>query len=336
MIKTESNRVLQFSNRPVLLSGASIGGKTEGEGPMKNEFDRCYPTDYINCKTWEQAESALQHEAVQTALQKAKLDASQIGILFAGDLLDQCMASAMSAKDFNIPMAGLYGACSTFALGLALAAVFTDCNAVKNAIAVASSHFCSAEKQFRFPLEYGNQRTPTTQRTATAAGAVVVGHANSGCCIESAMIGTIRDLGITDAANMGAAMAPAAADTVEKFLFSTKTQPRDYDCILTGDLGAVGSQLLCQLLFHRGLDISAVHEDCGNLLFDNQKQDVHAGASGCGCSASLVSTMFRRKIENKELQKVLFVGTGALMSPLSVRQGESIPGIAHAVLLSNK
>lgn len=328
--------VLSFSSRPVLLSGAAVGGKAEGQGPCANEFDRCYADDYICCKTWEQAESALQKEALLTALKKADTNAEDVDYLFSGDLLDQCIASATAAKALQIPMTGLYGACSTFALGLALSAVFVGCNAAKYALVAASSHFCSAEKQFRFPLEYGNQRQPTTQRTATAAGAVLVGNRKTGCCIEAALIGTIQDLGITDAANMGAAMAPAAADTIEKFLTQTQTQPTDYDCILTGDLGAVGSRLLCQILFHKGIDISAVHEDCGNLLFDATKQDVHAGASGCGCSAALVSTLFRRKIENGLLQNVLFVGTGALMSPLSVQQGETIPGIAHAVLLSMK
>lgn len=329
-------RVLFFASRPVLLSGAAVGGKAERDGPAAKEFDFCYPDDNINSKTWEQAESALHKEALQRALQKADKPPQSVDVLFAGDLLDQCMASAIAAKELKIPMAGLYGACSTFALGLCMAGIFVDGNAAKLALVSASSHFCSAEKQFRFPLEYGSQRPPTTQRTATAAGTVLVGHGKTGCCIEAAMIGTMQDLGITDAANMGAAMAPAAADSIAKFLQQTQTKPEDYDCILTGDLGAVGSQLLCQLLFHQGLDISAVHEDCGNLLFDIKKQDVHAGASGCGCSASLVSTMFRRKIENGELHKVLFVGTGALMSPLSVRQGETIPGIAHTVLLSKK
>ena len=332
----ENSRVIQFASRPVLLSGAAVGGKFEREGPMAKEFDFCYADDNIHCKTWEQAESALHHEALQRVLQKAGKAPQNVDILFAGDLLDQCMASSMGARELQIPMAGLYGACSTFALGLCMAGVFLDGNAAKLALASASSHFCSAEKQFRFPLEYGSQRPPTTQRTATAAGAVLVGHAQTGCCIEAAMFGTMQDLGITDAANMGAAMAPAAADTIAAFLRETETVPGDYDCILTGDLGSIGSRLLCQLLFRSGVDISAVHEDCGNLLFDVHAQDVHAGASGCGCSAALVSTLFKRKIENGELHRVLFVGTGALMSPLSVKQGESIPGIAHAVLLAKK
>lgn len=201
-------RVMFFSSCPVLLTGAAVGGKAEGDGPVANVFDYCYADDFINSKTWEQAESALHKEALLRTLQKAKMPPQDVGILFAGDLLDQCMASAFAAKDIGIPTAGLYGACSTFALGLCMAGVYVDSNAVKTALASASSHFCSAEKQFRFPLEYGSQRQPTTQRTATAAGAVLVGHAKTGCCIEAAMIGTIQDLGITDAANMGAAMAP--------------------------------------------------------------------------------------------------------------------------------
>lgn len=200
--------VLSFSSRPVLLSGAAVGGKAEGQGPCAKEFDRCHTDDYCGCGTWEQAEGALQQEALQTVLQKAQRTAKETDVLFSGDLLDQCVASAAAAKAMQIPALGLYGACSTFAAGLALAGVFVGCNAAKTALVTASSHFCSAEKQFRFPLEYGNQRQPTAQRTATAAGAVLVGQAKAGCCIEACLFGTVQDYGITDAANMGAAMAP--------------------------------------------------------------------------------------------------------------------------------
>lgn len=270
------------------------------------------------------------------ALSKAGKTSDEVDFSLAGDLLNQCIGSSFGLRSLNMPFIGLYGACSTMALSLGLASMLVDCGAAGVTVASTSSHFCSAERQFRLPLEYGGQRTPTSQRTATAAGASVVERRQSGKpAVDAVTIGRITDLGIKDANNMGAAMAPAAANTIADFLKDTAASPSDFDMILTGDLGKVGSRLLCELLQKdRGIDIESVHADCGLLLYDIEKQDVHAGGSGCGCGASVLNSYIMRRLESGELSRVLFVATGALMSPTSSLQGESIPSIAHAVLLS--
>lgn len=270
------------------------------------------------------------------ALSKAGKTPDEVDFSLAGDLLNQCIGSSFGLRSLNMPFIGLYGACSTMALSLGLASMLVDCGAARVTVASTSSHFCSAERQFRLPLEYGGQRTPTSQRTATAAGASVVEKKQSSKpAVDAVTIGRITDLGIKDANNMGAAMAPAAANTIADFLKDTSSSPSDFDMILTGDLGKVGSRLLCELLQKdRGIDIESVHADCGLLLYDIEKQDVHAGGSGCGCGASVLNSYIMRRLESGELSRVLFVATGALMSPTSSLQGESIPSIAHAVLLS--
>lgn len=270
------------------------------------------------------------------ALSKAGKTPDEVDFSLAGDLLNQCIGSSFGLRSLNMPFIGLYGACSTMALSLGLASMLVDCGAARVTVASTSSHFCSAERQFRLPLEYGGQRTPTSQRTATAAGASVVESRRNGKpTVDAVTIGRITDLGIKDANNMGAAMAPAAANTIADFLKDTSSSPSDFDMILTGDLGKVGSRLLCELLQKdRGIDIESVHADCGLLLYDIEKQDVHAGGSGCGCGASVLNSYIMRRLESGELSRVLFVATGALMSPTSSLQGESIPSIAHAVLLS--
>ncbi len=327
-------RVIKFKNPPVITSTASIVGKEEGKGPLGNEFDEIYDDAFFGEDSWEKAESTLQRKAIEKAIEKSDKDYDEIDILFAGDLLNQCTGSTFGIKDLSIPFAGMYGACSTMALGLATASVFVASGAVKTAIAATSSHFCSSEKQFRFPLEYGGQRTPTAQRTCTASGACIVEKNGGQVAIDSIIYGKILDLGITDANNMGAAMAPAAAETIYEFLSETKTKPEDYDMILTGDLGFVGSELLIQLLKKdHSIDISSVHNDCGKMMFHREEQDVHAGGSGCGCSASILNSLIYRQLTEKELNNVLFVATGALLSPTSTMQGQSIPGIAHGILL---
>ena len=323
---------LSFSAPRVIAAAASVG-KTEGEGPLAKEFDVCNPDDGIGCATWEHAEAALAGQAAAKALEKAGLRPEQIDIAFAGDLLNQCTASTFGLMPFGFPYAGLFGACSTFALALLTAAVFTEAGAARWALAEASSHFCSAEKQFRYPLEYGGQRTPTAQRTVTGAGAAVVGTKGS-VRIEMGCVGRIAELGVKDMSNMGAAMAPAAANTVAAFLEDTDTEPSEYDMILTGDLGSVGSELFSELMREEhGYDVSGVHADCGNMIFDAKKQDVHAGASGCGCSAAVVCSKIINELSAGKLGKVLFAGTGALMSPVTAYQGDVIPAVAHAVLL---
>ena len=324
---------MKFNNAPVILGGAASVGKTEGEGPLASCFDVRNPDDGVGCKSWESAEAALVTQAAGKALEKSGVAPAQVGVAFAGDLLNQCTASTFGLQGLGIPHAGLFGACSTFALALCLGAMAVDGGYAQTALAVASSHFCSAEKQFRFPVEYGGQRSQTAQRTVTGAGACVIS-AGKGVHITAGMIGKIRDRKVTDAANMGAAMAPAAQSTIAGFLLATNTAPSDYDMIITGDLGSVGSMLLLELLQEENqMDISAVHRDCGNLIFDPVRQDVHAGGSGCGCSASVVSTKILGELQSGALRRVLFVGTGALMSPVTSLQGESIPGVAHAVLL---
>ncbi len=329
---------LLLPSRPSIIGHAAVVGKAEGEGPLAHEFDYCYSDDTIDgCPSWEKAESALQYEAITRAIAKAGLSPKDINLIMAGDLLDQCIGTSFGIRELQIPFLGLYGACSTMALSMAVASVLVDSGALNYAVASTSSHFASAERQFRLPLEYGGQRPPSAQRTATASGASVISENKENTpCIEAVTFGKIMDLGIKDANNMGAAMAPAAASTIGDFLNDTRTSPTDYDLILTGDLGKVGAELLIDLLKKDyGYDIASVHGDCGLMLYDIEAQDVHAGGSGCGCSGSVVNSYIMRQLKEKTLKRVLFVGTGALLSPTSTMQGESIPSIAHGVLLTS-
>ena len=325
-----------LSSRPTILGYAAVAGKKEGDGPLGRSFDYIFEDTTLGEKTWEKAESALQREAFTRALDKAGLSPSQVNYLFAGDLLNQSIASTFGLREYNVPLFGQFGACSTMAQTLAMSSIFVDSGAADLCCAVTSSHFCTAERQFRFPLEYGGQRTPTSQWTATASGAAVVGMGGGKVHVEAVCGGRITDLGVNDANNMGAAMAPAAADTIYNFLTDTNTRPEDYDLILTGDLSAVGSELLQELLQRKGIDLGTRHADCGLMMYDRHTQDVHAGGSGCGCSAAIVCSYLLSKMERGELHNVLFIGTGALMSTTSSQQGESIPGIAHLVQLVSR
>lgn len=328
-MKRIGKRTIIFENKPRIISYGSVVGKKEHEGPLSNEFD-AYTTDsFFGEKSFEKAESKLQKTAVQTALNKAGLTPDDIDNIFAGDLLNQCIGSSFGLRSFGIPFIGLYGACSTMALSAGLAAVFIDSGAAKKTISVTSSHFCSAERQYRFPLNYGSQRTPTAQWTVTGSGALILGKDGGDIYISSVTFGEIEDLNIKDANNMGAAMAPAAAGTLLNFFKDTETKPENYDIIFTGDLGYVGTNLLYELLEREGIDIRCRHSDCGTLIFDREKQDVHAGGSGCGCSASVLCSYIMHRLEKGDFGNILFMSTGALMSPTSSFQGESIPGIAH-------
>mgnify|MGYP000089952525 FL=1 len=328
-MKRIGKRTIIFENKPRIISYGSVVGKKEHEGPLSNEFD-AYTTDsFFGEKSFEKAESKLQKTAVQTVLDKAGLTPDDIDNIFAGDLLNQCIGSSFGLRSFGIPFIGLYGACSTMALSAGLAAVFIDSGAAKKTISVTSSHFCSAERQYRFPLNYGSQRTPTAQWTVTGSGALILGKDGGDIYISSVTFGEIEDLNIKDANNMGAAMAPAAAGTLLNFFKDTETKPDDYDIIFTGDLGYVGTNLLYELLEREGIDIRCRHSDCGTLIFDREKQDVHAGGSGCGCSASVLCSYIMHRLEKGDFGNILFMSTGALMSPTSSFQGESIPGIAH-------
>ena len=338
MITRLGRYTLLLETKPSIIGSAAVVGKTEGEGPLAKEFDHCYDDDSIDgCPSWEKAESALHREAVTRAIAKADLSPKDIDLIMAGDLLNQCIGTSFGIREMQMPFMGMYGACSTMALSMATASVLAESGAINYAVASTSSHFASAERQFRLPLEYGGQRPPAAQRTATASGAsVITAHKENTPCISACIFGKITDLGIKDANNMGAAMAPAAATTIADFLKDTKTNPQDYDLILTGDLGKVGSELLIDLLNKDyDYDISSVHNDCGLMIYDLEGQDVHAGGSGCGCSGAVVNSYIMKKIINKELNKVLFVGTGALLSATSALQGESIPSIAHGILLTS-
>ncbi len=316
-----------------IRSCATVVGKQEKEGPLRDLFDAYDLSDKFGQKTWEQAESEMQHMALNLAMSKCKYEKSKIDLLFAGDLLNQCVGSAYGLLPFHIPFFGLYGACSTAAEGLILASLLLQTGLYDCMATVASSHYCSSERQFRFPLEYGGQRTPTSQWTVTGAGAFLLEKdLKDFPCITEVLPGRSVDLGITDGNNMGAAMAPAAADTVTRYFSSSSMTPDQFDLIITGDLGFEGYNILQDLLKENSITLNN-SQDCGLLIYDREKQDKHAGGSGCGCSAVVLAGYLYPKLLSGELKHILWIGTGALMSPASIQQGESIPGIAHLVHL---
>lgn len=336
MAKKISRRTFIMDDPPTIHSYAAIVGKKEGEGPLGKYFDEVEQDGYFGEKTWEKGESQLLKRTLNMALSKGGLKPADIDYMFAGDLLNQCISSTYGLRDFEIPIFGIYGACSTMSEGLALASLMTDSGIGGKVAAITSSHFCSAERQFRFPLSYGCVRTPTAQWTCTASGAAILSPKESAPYVRAVTIGKIVDLGVTDANNMGAAMAPAAADVIETFLNDTAMSPEQFDYIITGDLGLVGSRLLIELLRMDGIDISKQHRDCGLMMFDLEEQDVHAGGSGCGCSGSVLCGYFLNRVRTGEIKNILFCATGALMSPTASQQGESIPSISHAVYISHK
>ena len=331
MAKRIGKYTVEMTGGPVIKAFASSVGKKESEGPLGKEFDKVFEDTTLKEPSWEKAESRLQTETVKILLKKCGMDASEINYIFAGDLLNQCMSSSFGLRSLNIPFLGQFGACSTMAQSLFLAATSIEAGIADYSVAVTSSHFCSSERQFRFPLQYGGQRTPTAQWTVTGSGAILVARNEEGPKIKYCTVGRITDLGIKDANNMGAAMAPSAAKTLLSFFSDTKTKPDDYDLILTGDLGEVGSSLLKQLLENEGVRLKTNYNDCGLMIYYKEKQDVHAGGSGCGCSASILCSLILNKVKNKELKNILFIATGALMSPKSAQQGETIPGVAHLI-----
>lgn len=336
MAKRIGQRTILFDRPPVILGHASVVGKKEGEGPLRGTFDFVSEDAHFGEKSWELAESTLQRSAIEAACKKANKPLSALDMILAGDLLNQCIGSAFASVKSEVPYLGLYGACSTMAQGLALGAALLDGGAAHTLLAAASSHFCSAERQYRFPLAYGGQRPPTAQWTATAAGAVVLdGAAKGKVRVTHAVIGQMVDLGVKDANNMGAAMAPAAFHTLSALLRDTDSQPIDYDMIVTGDLADVGGDLLVTLFQQQGIDITPVYSDCGSMLYGDD-QDTHAGGSGCGCSAAVLCGRILRDMEEGKLRRVIFAGTGALMSPTSIQQGQSIAGVCHAVLLERE
>lgn len=320
-----------FSIPPTIVSWASVAGKRESEGPLKAYFDLTNKDAYWGQTTWEQAEKRMQQLALETALTKAGLDKKDLGLVFSGDLLNQCIGSSFTLRNTGIPHLGLYGACSTMAESLLLASMAVGGGFSDNVIALTSSHFASSERQYRFPLGYGGQRPPTSQWTVTGSGAALVASSGRGPKITGCTIGTITDLGIKDANNMGAAMAPAALATIKAHFEDFGVTAKDYDLIVTGDLGQLGKDILLTLAQKEGLQIGGKLADCGTLLFDNLKQDVHSGGSGCGCSAITLCGYLLDQLHKRKMNKILFCGTGALLSPTSSQQGLPIPGVCHAV-----
>jgi len=333
--------------KPVYIIGsASIVGTKEGEGPLGLLFDMVGQDDMFGCNTWEEAESSLQKDAVYMALEKAGLKSEDITFLYAGDLLGQSIATSFGIACYEIPLLGVYGACSTCGESLTLGAMSIAGGFAEKVLCVTSSHFASAEKEFRFPLEYGNQRPLSASWTVTGSGAFVLSgetdgkgdtKADSGARarILGMTVGKITDYGLKDSMNMGACMAPAAASTLEQHFIDWNSQPEDYDKIITGDLGYVGQKVLIDLLREKGYDISSQHMDCGIEIFDAKTQDTHAGGSGCGCCAVTLSAYILKQLEEGNWKKVLFCPTGALLSKTSFNEGQSVPGICHALVLEH-
>ena len=324
----------RLENPPAITTWSSVAGKKESQGPLSNYFDIKETDSYFGQKTWEQAEKRMQQLALQRLLQKAGIRSTQIGVVFSGDLLNQCIGSSFTLRNTGIPHIGLYGACSTMAESLMLASIAVGGGFADNAIAMTSSHFASSERQYRFPLGYGGQRTPTAQWTVTGAGAALVASDGAGPKITACTIGTVTDLGIKDANNMGAAMAPAALSTIRTHFQDLNCSASDYDLIITGDLGQLGKDALLTMAQQEELELGGKLTDCGTLVFDLLHQDVHSGGSGCGCSAIALCGYFLDKLKKGKYNNILFCGTGALLSPVSTQQGLPISGVCHAVAIS--
>ncbi len=326
---------MKFHEPPFIISSASIVGKKEGEGPLGNYFDIVEQDDLFGKETWEEAESQMQKIVCEKILSKENISADDIRYLFGGDLLRQGIATSMGVEAFQIPLFGLFGACSTSGEALALSAMTVAGGYANQVMAVTSSHFGSAEKEFRFPLLYANQRPLSTQWTVTGSGAFLVGNKMSQVKITEVTVGKIVDYGLKDSQNMGACMAPAAADTIKCNLNDLSRNREAYDRIITGDLGNIGSEILIELLKNEEIDIEQQHLDCGKLIFDSQVQGTHSGGSGCGCAAVTLSSYILPKIASGEWKRVLFVPTGALLSTVSFNEGKAIPAIAHAIVLEH-
>ena len=316
---------------PVIDCWASVAGKKESEGPLAATFDAVYADTKFGQPTWEQAEKYMQQLTLQKLMEKAELTAAEIDVVLSGDLLNQCIGSSFTLNKTGIPHLGLYGACSTMAESLLAASMVVGGGFADRVVAMTSSHFAASERQYRFPLGYGGQRTPTAQWTVTGSGAALVKSSGTGPRIESCTIGTVTEMGVKDAANMGAAMAPAALATIRAHLEDLKASPRDFDMIVTGDLGQLGKDVLLELAGREGLELGGVIADCGCMVFDAPAQDVHSGGSGCGCSAITLCGHLLSELKAGTLRRILFCGTGALLSPTSTQQGLPIPGVCHAV-----
>ena len=328
-------QTIMFDNPPTILETSSIVGPKEAQGPLAKYFDQCLEDEFWGEKSWEKAESKIIKENVNSVISKSGIPATQIDYCFAGDLLNQCISSSFGLRELNMPFFGVFGACSTFVESLCLGSVFVEAGAAKNVLCATSSQFCSAEKHFRFPLELGNQRPPTSQWTVTGSGAAIVSASGKGPFITHITPGKIIDMGIKDANNMGAAMAPAALDTLIAHFKDTGRKPSYYDAIITGDLGHIGKEIVTEMASSKGYNIKSNYNDCGVLIFDKQKQDTHSGGSGCACCGTVFSGYFFKQLKDKKINKILLIATGALTNSTSTQQGESIPGIAHAIAIEN-
>jgi stage V sporulation protein AD len=331
--KRLGKQTLKLSSPPSMISNACIVGPKEGEGPLAQFFDEILKDDYFGEDSWEKAESKMLKEAVKNAIKASGRSNANINFMFAGDLLNQIVSSSFAARELQIPFFGLYGACSTMAESICMGAMIIDGGFGEAVVCATSSHFSSAERQYRFPLEQGVQRPPFAQWTVTGAGATVLAESGNGPYITYVTIGKVMDFGIKDANNMGAAMVPAAVDTITAHFNETGRTPAYYDLILTGDLGNIGKEIMLDMMQKEGFDIKSVYNDCGSMVFDGAKQDTHAGGSGCGCSAAILNGYVAKEMKKGNLNKVLLVATGALLSPTTSWQGESIPSIAHAVAI---
>lgn len=323
---------MRYENAPCIISGAAIVGPTEGEGPLGKYFDIVLEDDLWGEKSWEKAESKMFEEAVKLTLEKANKKSEDIQLMLGGDLLNQIISANFAARTLRIPFLGLFGACSTMAESLLVGSALVDGGYANEAICATCSHFSTAERQFRFPLELGSQKSPTAQRTVTGAGASLLSRNGDGPRVKYGTVGTVIDLGIKDAGNMGAAMAPAAVHTITAHLRDLDRTPDEYDLIVTGDLGALGSDIVRDMIKEQGITLGSNYTDCGCEIF-SKEQDTHCGGSGCGCSASVLNTFILKRMREGVLKKVMFVATGALLSPTSSQQGESIPGVAHALTI---
>lgn len=336
MNQTMGKQSVCFVEPVSILGKASVVGQKEGEGPLGEFFDLVCEDPMMGCESWEEAESTLQKQAALLAIDNAKIESKQVRMIFAGDLLAQSIASSFGIMELRIPVYGLYGACSTMGEALSLGAMAVAGGYGEYVMSLTSSHFASAEKEFRFPLSYGNQRPPSATWTVTGSGACVLGKQGGKAVITGITTGKIIDNGLKDSMNMGACMATAAADTIYHNIMDFQRVPGDYDRIITGDLGTIGQTILLDFLGQQGLDIEKQHMDCGIEVYDSKQQDTGAGGSGCGCAAVVLNSYILPKVESGEWKRVLFVPTGALMSKVSFAEGSSVPGIAHGVVIESK
>ena len=330
-MKKIGKQTISFDNPPTIVEAACIVGPKEAGGPLASYFDKCLEDEFWGEKSWEKAESKIIRETVNLAISKSKIPTEKIDYCFAGDLLNQSISSDFGLRDSNIPFMGVFGACSTFVEGMSIGAVFVDGKGADSVVCATSSHFCSAEKQFRFPLELGTQRAPTAQWTVTGSGAVVISANGEGPYITNITPGKIVDMGIKDSNNMGAAMAPAALDTLITHFNDTGRSPSYYDAIITGDLGYIGKDILTDMAKSEGFNIKSNYNDCGVLIFDKEEQDTHSGGSGCACVATVFSGYLFKLLKERKYKKILLIATGALTNATTAQQGETIPGIAHAI-----